>query len=594
MKRLIPSREQIRRAKGALSLVLPSYRKYRLRIMVGFLALLAVDLLQVLIPRIIKGGVDDLQQGIATNTTLLRQGGMIIGLALAIALFRFSWRQLILGFSRKLERDIRNRLLDQLMALDRTFFNHHPTGEIMALSSNDLSAVQMAAGIGLVSFVDAIFMTAAALICMVYIHPALTAIALSPMPILALLTGLLSAVLHQRFTLVQEQFGRITEMSRSTLSSIRLIKAYTQEEDQIGRLEQLGQAYIQDNLRLAMVQGGLWPFSTLIASSSLLLVVFFGGRLTITGAITIGDFVAFMTYLALMTWPMMAVGWVANLFQRGITALDRIDRVIKAEAAIRDPISSKPIPQANLKVECRDLTFRYGPNLPPILQRMQLSIGPGLTGIVGRTGSGKTTLCRLLARIYPVADHSIYWSGIDCNQLSLATVRSHLAYVPQSVILFSDTIEANIRFGRPEASPEEVENAARAAAIHEEILSFPQGYASRVGEKGVLLSGGQRQRIALARALLMDRPVVIIDDGLSAVDTDTEHRIIANYGTWLPGRICIIVSHRVIPVMGADQIIVLDQGRIAAQGTHQELLAANDYYRTIVHHQVTPREGGKT
>ncbi len=567
-------------------MVRPYFRHHRWRLAGGIGLLLAVDLLQLFIPRVIKWAVDDLQTGRATSASLLKQGGLILLFALAIAACRFGWRYLVLGFSRILERDLRNRMLARLVGLDRPFFNRRPAGEIMALSGNDLTNVQMACGMGLVSFFDAIMMTGAAIGFMAYIHPGLTLLALSPMPVLALVTGLLSALLHHRFNLVQEQFSNLTEFARSTLSSIRLIKAYTQERDQTAHFDRLGLEYVHNNIRLAMVQGLLYPFSTLVASFSLLLVVFFGGRLTIAGTITIGDFAAFMTYLALMTWPMMAMGWVTNLFQRGITSLNRIRAVLAEEPVLRDPAHPAAVPAGNL-LTVRNLEFRYHGQREEALTVIDLDIGPGLLGIVGRTGSGKTTLCQLLARLYPVPDGHLFLDGVDYNRLNLAAVRERIAYVPQETILFSDTIRANIAFGRPGASLAESEAAARAAAIHEEILEFKEGYDARVGEKGLLLSGGQRQRLALARALLLDRPVVIIDDGLSAVDTDTEHRIIANFQHWLPGRICVMVSHRVAPLVESERIVVLEEGRIAAAGTHAELLTRSHFYRTIYQHQVT-------
>ena len=587
-----PILTRLKKAREALRIVVPIFRKYRFRILGGFASLLGVDLLQLLIPRVIRSAVDSLQNAIASGESLLRHGFLIVSLALGVAVCRLGWRYLILGFSRLLERDIRNMMMAKLVILDRPFFNRRSTGEIMALSSNDLPAVQMACGIGLVSFVDAIIMTAASLAFMAYIHPGLTIIALAPMPVLALLTGLLTAILHRRFSRVQEQFSRMTEFVRSTLAAIPLIKAYNQEGAQTKHFDRQGRDYVKNNLRLATVQGALFPFSTLIANTSLLLVVFFGGKLTITGVITIGDFVAFMTYLFLMTWPMMAIGWVTTLFQRGLTSLNRIGAVLAETPVLHDPENPLPIPIENSSISFRNLTFsHYDPDSAPVLADINLEIKPGLTGIVGKTGSGKTTLCQLLARIYPVDDGHLFWSNVDYNHLTLAALRSQISYVPQDTLLFSDTITANIGFGKPGADQEEIERAAKMAAIHDEIISFKEGYQSKIGEKGVLLSGGQRQRIAMARALLMDRPVMIIDDGLSAVDTDTEHRIIKSFEQWLPGRTCIIVSHRVAPILEADEIIVLDKGKIVAQDRHPELLNKNSFYRTIYNHQMSISEG---
>ncbi|MBU0482738.1 MAG: ABC transporter ATP-binding protein/permease [Proteobacteria bacterium] len=586
---VIPSKEQFRQALNALRLVFPAFIRFRYQLFAGIIALLGVDLFQLLIPRVVKRSIDDMHQAAATPDSLFQQGLLIVFFAVGIALCRFAWRILILGFSRKLERDLRDRILEKVLSLDRPFFNKHPAGEIMALSGNDLSAVQMACGIGLVSFIDAILMTGAALCFMAYIHPTLTLVALAPIPVLAVLTGLLTSLMHNRFNRVQELFSTLTEFARSTLSSVRLIKAYTQESAQTVRFDALGRSYVRNNIRLAMVQGVLFPFSTFIANTSLLLVVFFGGRLTISGTISIGDFVAFMSYLFLMTWPMMAIGWVTNLFQRGITSLNRIRRVLEVESVFQKEGITLPDPEG-CEIRVRNLTFTYEGQHSPTLKNIDLDIGPGLTAIVGKTGAGKSTLCQLLARIYPVADGTIFWQDRDVNHLDLAGVRKKISYLPQETILFSDTISANISFGRPDASREEIEQAATLAGIHDEIMTLPNGYQSRVGEKGLLLSGGQRQRIGLARTLLIDRPVIILDDGLSAVDTTTEHTIISHFQHWMAGKTCIMVSHRVAPVEQADTIIVMAGGAVAAIGAHRELYEKNAYYRTICDHQMAKSE----
>lgn len=570
---------------SAVRLVLPFFRRYAIGLLLGFASLLGVDFLQLLIPRVIKHAIDSLQNGLATHSGLLRNAGLILLLALGIALLRFGWRYLILGFSRRLERDFRDWLFSHLLTLDRIFYQRRTTGELIALSSNDLAAVQMAGGMGLVACVDAVIMTLAALAFMAYIHPGLTMIAVLPMPVLAVLTRLLSARLHRRFKRVQERFSELTEFARNTLSSMRLIKAYTQERFQAGRFDRMGREYIRDNLKLAVVQGTLFPFSGLIANISLLLVLFFGGRLTIGGSITVGDFVAFITYLFMLTWPMMAIGWVSNLFQRGATSLERIQQVLNERPALHDPPETVAWPAVKGRISIKSLSFSYAGQAEPALTDVSLELRPGMLGIVGRTGSGKTTLCHLLARLYPVADATIFFDGIDVNRLALQDVRTRIAYVPQDVLVFSESIAANIAMGKPAASREEIERAARAAAIHDEIMAMENAYETRVGERGVMISGGQRQRIALARALLLDRPIIIIDDGLSAVDTETEHQIIGAIAEMLRGRTCIIVSHRVAPLADADEIIVMEQGRVAASGRHDYLIRNSAFYKTIYEHQ---------
>ena len=569
----------------ALSLVRPFFKQYRWQLFIGFLSLLAVNGLQLVIPRIIKHAIDGLQQAGASSEVLMQYCFMIVGLALFIAIFRFGWRFMILGFSRHLEKDLRNWLFSHLLTLDRVFFQRRTTGEIMALATNDLAAVQLAGGMGLVAFADALVLSVAALSFMAYIHPGLTLIAIVPMPVLALLTRFLSRRLHRYFKKVQEQFSRLTQFVRTSINSIRMIKAYTMEKNQTKRFDVMGREYVQDNLRLAKVQGTLFPVSGFIANTSMLLVLLFGGRLTIQGSITIGDFVAFTSYLFMLTWPMMALGWVTNLFQRGVTSLQRIQNVLDEQPVIISPSEPVQVPEKLNSIVVRNLTFTYPDQNDAILQDISLEINWGILGIVGRTGSGKTTLSHLLARLYPVENDTLFWNIIDVNKLDLAEVRRRIALVPQDVMVFSDTVRDNISMGKPAANREEIETVARAAAIHDEILALPEGYDTRIGERGVKLSGGQRQRIALARALLSDRQVLIIDDGLSAVDMETEHQIIGAMQPFVRDRICIIVSHRLAPLAQADRLIVMDRGKIAAQGDHEQLLRESRFYATIYEYQ---------
>ena len=570
----------------ALGLLAPYFKKHAGKLAMGFLCLIVVDFLQLWIPRVIKYAVDALERGTATPGLLLRHGATVVGLALVIGVLRFAWRHFIIGFSRLLETRLRERMFAHVLTLDRAVFQKRTVGELMALSTNDLSAVQLSAGIGLVALVDAVLMSLAAMGFMAYIHPGLTLIALAPMPVLAVFTRLLSARMHHRFNKVQEEFSRLTEFTRSSFSSIRLVKAYNQQEAQEARFDEMGRTYVRDNFRLAFVQGTLFPLSGLVSNTSLLLVVFFGGRLTIQGAITAGDFVAFMTYLFMLTWPMMAMGWVANLFQRGATSLERIRKLLDQGPLLRDPGGPAPPKPVQGRIRLERLSFAYPGYSQPVLRDVSLEIGEGILGVVGKTGSGKTTLCHLLARLYPVEKGTYFLDGEDVTRLPLAAVRSAVAYVPQDVVLFSRSIAENIALGKPGASPSEIEAVARAAAIHEEIVEMDRGYDTRIGEKGVMLSGGQRQRLAIARALLLDRPVILIDDGLSAVDMETEHAIVRSIARYLRGRTCVIVSHRVAPLADAHRIVVLEEGRIAASGTHEQLLEASPFYATI-HRQQT-------
>ncbi len=552
-----------------------------------------MDFLQLTIPRILKKGVDSLAATSATPNILLRYALFILLIALFVAGLRFVWRYTIIGFSRFLERAIRNRIFAHILKMDMAFFEKRTTGDIMAHASNDLTAVQMACGMGMVAAVDAFIMTIAAIGFMSFIHFKLTILALLPMPFLALFTRILSAQMHRRFTTVQEQFSLLTEFTRSTLVSVKLIKAYTMEKFQTREFDKLGQKYVKSNLQVAGVQGLMFPIATLVGNMGMLLILFFGGRLVIQGHISMGDFVAFITYLYMLIWPMMAIGWVTNLVQRGITSLTRIDNLMNERALLPNPVGENINSQCP-QFELRSLGFSYPTSDQPVLRNINLTIGTGILGITGRTGSGKSTICKILARLYPVTDNCLFYEGRDVNDLSLKTLRSHIGYVAQEPTLFSDTVDANIKLANPDASAVEVENAAKLAVIHDDIMDFPEQYQTIIGERGVKLSGGQRQRLALARALLADRPILLIDDGLSAVDVETEHEIFAQFRDHLQGKTVVIVSNRLKMLTMTDHIIILEEGKIAHEGKHEQLLIANNFYRTMYEKQMREDASSKS
>ncbi len=578
----------------SLSIILPVYRQNLFRLLIGFTALLGVDFFQLIIPRLIKRAVDGLTNGTATGAILGNIAGLILLAAILMTVLRFFWRYMIIGFSRILERDIRDRLFSHILKLDKSFFERHTTGDIMAHAGNDLSAVQMACGMGMVAAVDALVISVAGLGFMIYISPSLTLVAILPMPLLALSTRKLAGRLHDRFNRVQEQFSVLTEFARSSITGIRLIKVYTMERLQERKFNTLGREYIKSNLEVARIQGMLFPVAALVGNMGMLLVLYYGGRLAIESQITLGDFAAFMTYLTMLVWPMMAVGWVTNLAQRGLTSLARIDTLLQENSTLPVQATARETPQVEKSSDTkqviftfRDLSFRYSLEQPEVLRNITLEIGPGILGVVGKPGSGKSTLCHLTARLYPVEDGTLFFNNIDVNLLSPEFIRQHISYVEQETFLFSDTIAANISLGKPDATEMEIERAAKIAAIHDEIMQFSEGYQSRIGERGVNLSGGQRQRLSLARSLLLNRPVMIIDDALSAVDMETEHRIVTALSEYLRGKTVFLVSHRLSVLQDADEILVLDKGKIRDRGNHQELFATSKYYKNIFENQVS-------
>ncbi len=566
------------------------FRPYLPTVIAGFIALLGVDGLQLFIPRVIKAAVDDLGHGLAGPASLLHQGAIIAAMGIGVFVCRYGWRRLLLGTSRRIERDIRARLYDAILGLDAPFFHKNSPGEIIALASNDLNAVQMALGMGLVALVDAVVMTLACITFMLAMDPYLTLMAVLPLPFLALATAFLSRRIHYHFNSVQKRFADLSEFGRRSFAAIRLVKATNIAARQVRDFDAVGRGYVDENISLAVVQGLLFPLSVLVAALCLLMVLFFGGRLVISGGISVGSFVAFISYLFMLTWPMMAFGWVVNLFQRGMASLARIMAVIATRPLIVAPaVAVAVVPESEVRIEVRDLRVDAGAGR--LLDGVSFTAGRGLLGIVGPTGAGKSVLAAVMARVLPVDDGHYFINDVDVNRLDPGDCRALFALVPQQSLLFADTIHNNIAFARPDAGRDEIEAAAKTAAIHAEIMAMPGGYETIIGERGVSLSGGQKQRLALARALVAGRPVLIIDDGLAAVDTATEQRIVKNLRQTFRSRTCIVISHRLAVLGEADTIIVLEHGRISASGGHEELLAVNSYYARVAAWQNGAEEG---
>ncbi len=585
-ERRIPKNVRLERGekeslKKLIALILPVFARHWKRLLIGFVGLLLVDAFQLLVPRVTRTVIDGLEMGKADDHFLLRLGLVIIAMGIAIAILRYIWRTSILGFSRLLENDIRNRLFVHILKMDSAFFERRTTGQIMAHTSNDLAAVQMACGIGIAAAVDAIIMSIAAILFMMAIDLKMTLLALLPMPLLALSTQLLASKMHTKFNLVQEQFGNLTEFARSTLVSMRLIKGYTMERAQTERFDRMGRAYVKSNLKVAVIQGLLQPVASLVGNLGMLLVLYLGGVQVIREVISMGDFVAFISYLYMLVWPMMAVGWVVNLVQRGLTSLTRIHNMFEEKPLLTDGGDAEFPGDKVEEIRLQNLDFSYPGKDTVVLKNLHLAIGPGITGVTGPTGGGKSTLCKILARLYPVADKTFLLNGQDVNSLAVDRSRNLVSYVGQEPFLFSDTIRNNIIFGCPDCDDEKMIHCARLAGVHDDITAFSEGYDSLVGERGVTLSGGQRQRVTLARALLRDANILIIDDGLSSVDVKTEQQVIKGLQQHLVGKVVIMISHRIKLLSRADRIIIIDEGKITHEGTHQELLESSSFYAAM-------------
>jgi ATP-binding cassette subfamily B protein len=554
----------------------------RWRILIGLFALIIVDVLQLFIPRIIKYAIDDLTSGVISPHQLLLYGIEVLILSIGIGGFRYVWRYLLLGAARRVEKALRDRLFLHLQTLSFSYFSRTKVGDLMAHATNDIEAVRMSLALGSVFLVDTIILGILTIFFMIYIHPLLTLYAILPMPLITVITLLFSRVIHHRFEILQRTFALLTERVRESIAGIRVVKAYVQEEAEREKLSRLSQDYIQKNVGVTKVWGIFFPFILFFSNLSMAIVLYLGGKLTIFQSISIGDFVAFMSYLGMLAWPMMALGWAINVIQRGEASMGRLNKIFGEIPEISDPAEAISSGVLKGRIEMRGLTFSPGNGGNPLLRDIHLTVHKGeRIVIVGRIGAGKTVLCDLLVRILEPPKGRIFFDGIEIHHIPLKVLRRDIGYVPQETLLFSDTIRENIAFGNLDATEEEIEKAARTTQIYEEVMGFPEGMNTVIGEKGITLSGGQRQRIAIARTLLMNPPIFILDDALSSVDIQTEERILEGLEKFLKGKTSILITHRIAPLQRADRIIVLDEGRVVEMGDHPTLLAKGGIYADL-------------
>lgn len=560
------------------SLIKPYFVENRFRIFLGLICLVAVDFLQLFIPRVIKWAIDDITAFRIDTKGLLFYALYIVGIAIMIGVFRYGWRRWLIGTSRLIEEGLRNRFFAHIQTLSPSYFNQVKTGDLMAHGTNDIQNIRMATGMGMVALTDAVVLGTAAIGFMAYINIRLTVFVLIPMPLIVLTTRLFSKKMHRQYQTVQESFSDLTEVVRERFAGIRIIKAYNREAEEALKLETTSRDFIRKNITLVKYIGLFFPMMVFFSNLSLVIVLYLGGRQTINTTITPGDFVAFISYLGLLTWPMMALGWMTNLIQRGRASLDRINKILLTRPEIRDLPEAKPIKKTNGHIVFENVIFSYGSEKLPVLTGIDLELEPGKTlGIVGPPGSGKTSLLKLIPRLFDVSEGRILLDGIDIRQIKFRDLRSNISFVPQEPFLFGGTILQNITAGKKLNHPELI-RAAKEAAFYKTIQSFQKGFETIVGEKGVILSGGQKQRVALARAFLNIAPILILDDPISQVDMETGGTIINTIRSMAGDRTVIIVSHRISAVRFADKIITLDRGRIVESGTHAELIENDRYY----------------
>jgi ATP-binding cassette subfamily B protein len=555
-------------------------RRHKRALVMGACCIVLVHSLGLSIPWFTKLAVDEMEGGIQPRA-LLFYAGLILAAAALQGIFRFAMRKLMIGASRRMELELRNDLFEHLLTLSPAYFSRTRTGDIMAKATNDINAVREFMGPGIMYSINTLIVLAAATSLMLYIDPLLTAFALIPLPALAIIVNRFGRLVKERFEQVQQQFSRLNARVHENLSGIRVVKAYGNEKFEEEQFSSLNNDYVSKNMRLVQVWGTFHPLISLVGGMGAIIVLWLGGTEVVRGKISLGDFVAFSGYLMMLTWPAIALGWVVNLVQRGAASMARIALIMDEQPEIVE-VDPLPVSEVRGAIEFKNVSFSYGEEGPPALQNISFRLPPGRKlAIVGRTGSGKSTLVNLIPRLFQPTSGKILIDNIEIERIPLSTLRGNIGYVPQESFLFSDTIKENIAYGLASAREEEIAEVAVISKISDEVEEFVEKFETLIGERGVTLSGGQKQRTAISRAIIISPAILLLDDPFSSVDASTEREILKGLLNRVGNKTWIIVSHRLSSIREADEIIVLDDGRIAESGTHEELLKTGKLYREL-------------
>ena len=567
----------------------PYLAHYKKRYVVGFIALVLAQGLRVNLPLIIKAAIDSLSRSV-TWKGLLFYAGLLLLVALGLAVCQFWMRWILIGISRDVEYDLRNDLFVHLMRLSPRYYTQTLTGDLMSKLTNDLNAVRNLVGPGIMYSATTLVIGVTTVGVMLHLDWRLTLLALAPMPLVSLAVKVFGQKIHDRFEKIQAMYSEITEKVRENLSGVRVIRAFGQEEPEMAQFDEMNRAFVRKNKHLIWITSLMWPGMGLLLAVAFMLIMVVGGRHVLSGVISVGTFAAFNIYLLYLIWPIIALGWVVNLLQRGVASLGRLNSIFLTRPEIDDrDVSPQPLTSLRGEIEFRNLTFGY--NGRPVLKNINLQIPAGKTvAIVGATGSGKSTLVGLIPRLYDAPAGSLLVDGVPICQIPLKVLRENIGFVPQETFLFSESLRENIKFGTAAASEAEVERAAEISHILPDIRGFARGFETLVGERGLALSGGQKQRAAISRAVIRDPRILILDDALSSVDTYTEEKILRHLTQVMTGRTTLLISHRVSTIRNADEIVVLHDGKIVERGTHEQLLALNGYYLELYNKQLIEEE----